>query len=265
MPDARDDEVTRLGHTFNDVLGALERALERERRFVNDASHELRTPLTLLSARVQLLRRRHRTVEEYELALTELETDIDDLIGLSDQLLDLGLVADVGSPQNGERVDLQEVVRAMSLVDFGVRVHADAAGFHVTMPAPQIRQVVANLIANARTHGLPPVDLSIRHGEGIVVLVVSDAGPGMVSDFLPVAVERFIRGDDAHSRPGTGLGLALVDALVRHHGGELRLCSAGAHHRVSPTLLFPCQHPNAGTTVTVGLPAVWLGVGSLAS
>ena len=108
VPDARDDEVTRLGHTFNDVLGALERALERERRFVNDASHELRTPLTLLSARVQLLRRRHRTVEEYELALTELETDIDDLIGLSDQLLDLGLVADVGSPQNGERVDLHE-------------------------------------------------------------------------------------------------------------------------------------------------------------
>ena len=261
VPDARDDEVTRLGHTFNDVLAALERALERERRFVNDASHELRTPLTLLSARVQLLRRRPRSVEEYRRALTELETDIGDLIGLSEQLLDLGQIPDAASKPAEEPVDVQHVVQAMGLEDLGVQLHGEAAGFRVTMPASQIRQVVANLIANAQTHGAPPIDLSIRHTGGAVVLTVTDTGTGMPPDFLPVATERFKRGDDANSRAGTGLGLAVVDALVRHHDGELRLCSTGTHHRVSPTLSFPCQHPTVGTTVTVGLPTVGLRIG----
>jgi two-component system OmpR family sensor kinase len=261
VPDARDDEVTRLGHTFNDVLAALERALDGERRFVNDASHELRTPLTLLSARVQLLRRRPRSVEEYERALTELETDIGDLIRLSEQLLDLGLVPDAESTPADEPVDVQQVVQAMGLADLGVHVNAEAAQCYVAMPASQIRQIVANLVANARTHGEPPVEVSIRSRDGTVVLTVTDAGSGISPDFLPLAVERFKRGDDAHSRPGTGLGLALVDALVRQHEGELRLCSRGAHHRVWPTLEFACEHPSSGTTVTVALAAVGLGVG----
>ena len=253
---SRDDEVTRLGHTFNDVLAALEHALERERRFVNDASHELRTPLTLLSARVQLLRRRRRTVEQYERALAELETDISDLIGLSDQLLDLGSGADAGFTQPGEPVDLREVVQAMDLAELGVELHADDADCRVAMPAPQIRQVVTNLVANARAHGEPPVDVFIDRTDATVVLTVTDAGPGIQPDFLPVAVERFRRGDDARSRPGTGLGLAIVDALVREYDGDLRLCSGGTHYSVSSTLSFPCRHQTSGTTVTMALPAV---------
>ncbi len=84
VPANRDDEVTRLGHTFNRVLGALERAAESERHFVQAASHELRTPLTTLSGRVQLARRHHRTTQEYERALAEIETDIRDLIVLAE-------------------------------------------------------------------------------------------------------------------------------------------------------------------------------------
>ena len=77
VPEGRDDEVTRLGHTLNDMLAALERSLERERRFVNEASHELRTPLTLLKSRIQLAQRRSRTVEEHEAVLDELAVDVD--------------------------------------------------------------------------------------------------------------------------------------------------------------------------------------------
>ena len=70
VPPERDDEVTRLGHTLNTMLAALEGAVDRERRFVNDASHELRTPLTLLTSRLQLARRRHRTVQDHERSST---------------------------------------------------------------------------------------------------------------------------------------------------------------------------------------------------
>ena len=255
VPNSRDDEVTRLGHTFNDVLGALERAVERERRFVNDASHELRTPLTLLSARVQLVRRRTRSVEEYERALAELETDITDLIQLSEQLLDVGLGAETRLRDIDDPVDLHDVVRSMGLDALGATVHGESGAVFVLMPAPQIRQIVGNLVSNARAHGSLPIDVRLRRDASVAVLSVSDAGTGMSPEFLPMATERFRRSDDARSRPGTGLGLALVEVLVRRHGGELRICSDGVHHRVSSTFSFECEHPSAGTTVTVALPS----------
>ena len=90
VPPGRDDEVTRLGHTLNDMLAAQEHSLEHERRFVNDASHELRTPLTLLQSRLQLARRRRRSVEEHEQVLDELTVDVARLADLADQLLTLG-------------------------------------------------------------------------------------------------------------------------------------------------------------------------------
>src|SRR5689334_9643039 len=90
VPPLRDDEVTRLGHTFNDMLAGLEQALDRERRFVDEASHELRTPITLLGSRIQLARRRPRTQEEHERILAELEVDLTRLADLAEQLLELG-------------------------------------------------------------------------------------------------------------------------------------------------------------------------------
>ena len=256
MPSDRHDEVTRLGHTFNDVLGALEHALERERCFVNDASHELRTPLTLVSARVQLLRRRPRTVHEHERALAELDTDIRDLIALSDQLLELGSATNAHAIDPDPPTDLNDVVGAMDLAEIGVQFFTTTNRSVVPMPASQIRQVVNNLIVNARAHGEPPIDVTITSAEASVVLMVSDAGPGMPPEFLSRAAERFTRSEHAHSRPGTGLGLALVDALVRGHGGEIRVCSNGLHHRNGATLDFACQHRAHGTTITVALPTI---------
>ena len=108
VPEGRDDEVTRLGHTLNDMLAALEQAMLHERRFVDDASHELRTPLTLLRTRVQLARRRTRTVAEHEAVLAELAVDVERLIALSEQLLVLG--ADGAPPV---RVDAATTVAAV--------------------------------------------------------------------------------------------------------------------------------------------------------
>jgi two-component system OmpR family sensor kinase len=255
VPTSRDDEVTRLGHTFNDVLSALEHALERERRFVDDASHELRTPLTLLSSRVQLLRGRTRSVDEHEQALAELATDIDDLIELSDRLLDLGSSA-AGSPfeHPAAVVDLRELTRAMGLDQLGIQVDIGPTPALASLTPAAFRQIVGNLVGNARTHGADPVAITVRVRADAVILSVSDTGAGMPLEFVPVAVERFRRGNEARGRPGTGLGLGLVDALIRRHDGELRICSAGAHHRVTKRFAFPCAHVEQGTTITVALP-----------
>ena len=84
---------------------------------------------------------------------------------------------------------------------------------------------------------------------------VTDAGPGMPADLLAEATHRFTRSAEARSRPGAGLGLAIVEQVVTAAGGELRLCHGGAHHAVGAPSGLPCAHGDE-MTVTVLLPAV---------
>jgi signal transduction histidine kinase len=128
------------------------------------------------------------------------------------------------------------------------------------MPDAALRQVLLNLLTNAAVHGGPPVGVAVRR-EGspvgdVVLLAVSDGGAGVPASFLPTAVERFARTDTARDRPGAGLGLALVHALVERWRGELRLCSGGVHHRYGSRFDAACHHPDRGTTATVLLPAL---------
>lgn len=261
VPPDRDDEVTRLGHTLNDMLTALDAAMARERRFVQDASHELRTPLTLLRTRVELARRRPRSREELEAVLAELDVDLTDLQALAQQLLDLSVAA----PAPDSPVDLAAVVDdvaglsgtgADGLPDcWGTVVDDDARPAPVLVAERALRQVLFNLLGNAARHGGPPVAvrLGVVHPDA-AVLTVHDDGAGVPADFLPAALLRFSRAADARERPGSGLGLSVVDQLVTAGGGELRLCSRGAHHRSVERFDVPCTHPRAGTTVTVLLP-----------
>ena len=263
VPEQRDDEVTRLGHTLNRMLDTLENALERERRFVDDASHELRTPLTLLTSRIQLARRRSRSVEEHEAVLAELAVDVTRLSALADHLLALASHEQARAEGEPAATDLASTARravehrlvagAEELGDVGVE--AASGSFVVPLRAVDAERLVGNLLANARGHGRPPVRVRIRATDDWVVLDVSDAGTGMPADLLPHAAGRFARADDARSRPGSGLGLALVDEIVRAAGGELRLCHAGTHHPAEPALGGPCDHDER-MTVTVVLPRV---------
>jgi two-component system OmpR family sensor kinase len=153
-------------------------------------------------------------------------------------------------------VDLNAVVRAMSLPDVGVQfAPSDQASF-VAMPEAQIRQVINNLVVNARAHGQDPIAVSISNVADAAVLTVRDAGPGMHPEFVPLAAERFTRGDDARGRPGTGLGLALVAGIVERHRGQIRICSNDQHHRQGADINLECRHPLLGTTVTVAIPMI---------
>ena len=235
VPPGRDDEVTRLGHTLNEMLAELERSIERERRFVDEASHELRTPLTLLSSRIQLTRRRSRTVAEHEAVLDELTTDVARLADLAEQLLALG-EASPEDPTDAVTDVLAAVDRA-AVERQGGQVIVEPPGEEVpdaAVAAGVLDRIVTNLVDNALVHGRPPVTIRVRGVAGEksdwVCLQVRDAGDGMEPALLATATGRFTRASEARSRPGAGLGLALVDGLVARAGGELRLCHAGHHH-----------------------------------
>lgn len=259
VPPLRDDEITRLGHTFNEMLTTVEGALDRERQFVTEASHELRTPITLLTSRIQLALRRPRTPAEHERILTELKVDLDRLAALSDQLLQLGRI---GGSRTSAHSDLVTVagrtINHRRLADPGHAGNLTVTLPEHPLPVPvadfELERVVTNLLDNAAAHGTPPVEVSVdAPAPGWARLMVADAGAGMPPTLLATATQRFTRAEEARPRPGSGLGLSMVDALVAGAAGELRLCHQGRHATHGRPNPVPCTHGPA-MTVTVLLP-----------
>lgn len=260
VPALRDDEVTRLGHTFNDMLTALEGALNRERQFVNEASHELRTPITVLAGRIQLALRRPRPQAEHERILAELTVDLARLARLVDQLLELGGASTRHVPGSADLASV--VVRVVSQRRLAVPAQAGDTKVNLA-PGPlpvniadfELERILNNLLDNAAAHGSPPFEVSVDHPTSRWArLIVTDSGAGMPPSLLQSATQRFTRADQARTRPGAGLGLALIEALVTQAGGELRLCHAGHHSTHGQPAPVACDHTVA-MTVTVLLPS----------
>jgi len=233
VPAAR-DELARLAETLNDMLARLEAALEHERRFVDDASHELRTPLALLKTELELALRHPRPREQLENALRSAAEDTDRLIRLAEDLL---LVARFDQGQLPIR---REPLSARAVLDRAVERFATSAAeqgrsltlrdgrdAYVDADPARLDQAIENIVDNALVHGRGPIVLDARATRDEVALHVSDSGPGLPTDFSARAFDRFSRGSEARSAGGAGLGLAIVDLIVRGHGGRVELRNSG--------------------------------------
>ena len=221
-----DDEIRRLGETLNAMLARLEAAIEREQGFVADASHELRTPLASLKTELELALRRDRTADELRRALRSATEETDRLSRLADDLLVLAR-SDRGTlPLRLERIP------ARGLLD-RVAAQFRTSGRDVQVQVPdglelegdrlRLEQALGNLIANAATHGDGAVTVSAQERDGTVELHVEDEGPGVPPGFEDRAFERFTRADESRTGGGAGLGLAIVAAIARAHGGRAGL------------------------------------------
>jgi len=235
-------EVGRLGTAFNRMLGHVASALtarehsERKvRRFVADASHELRTPLASIRGYAELTRMHGGDLPpDVTHAISRIESESVRMTELVEDLLLLARL-DEGRELAALPVDLARVLgeavgdaqAAGPGHDWEVRV-TDAA-IDVVGDEPRLRQVVTNLLANARVHtpeGTHVVASLDREGDD-VVLSVADDGPGIPPELLGSLFERFARGDSSRSRRAgsTGLGLAIVRAVVEAHHGEVDVVS----------------------------------------
>jgi heavy metal sensor kinase len=228
-----DDELARLAETLNAMLERLEEAIQRERRFVDDASHELRTPLSNLKAGLELALRRSRTAVELEASVRSAAVETHRLERLAEDLLVLARADRGRLPIRREPVDVARMVGG-TVESFAARAAERHVRIDVCVPEAlpadvdelRIRQAVSNLLDNG-IRAVPSggrVSIAAERDDGSLRLEVRDSGPGFPPDFLPVAFEAFTRPDAARSRPygGVGLGLAIVAAVAQAHGGSVR-------------------------------------------
>jgi two-component system OmpR family sensor kinase len=265
VPDADTDprtEVGQVGAALNRMLGHVGQALAvrqasemRVRQFVADASHELRTPLAAIRGYAELTRRGRDTVPpDIAHALGRVESESARMTTLVDDLLLLARL-DSGRPLDRDPVELSRLV-----VDAVTDAHAAGRDHQwrlelpdeaVTVPGDTARlhQVLANLLANARTH--TPHDTIVVTRLSTVdkdwaVITVTDNGPGIPERLQPDIFERFARGDSSRSRAAgsTGLGLAIVSAVVEAHGGTVGVTSRPGQTSFEVRLPGAEQGPN---------------------
>jgi two-component system OmpR family sensor kinase len=236
-------EVGQVGIALNAMLDNVEGALrarheseQRVRQFVADASHELRTPLASIRGYAELSRREREPVPAAVThALARVESEAIRMGALVEDMLLLARLDD-GRPLEREPVDLSRLA-----VDAVSDAHAAAPSHRWELDLPEcpvqvtgdrarLHQVVANLLANARTHTPQGtvVTTSLRQADGWVRLSVHDTGPGVPAPLQRTVFDRFTRGDTARVRVtgSTGLGLSIVQAVARAHGGRVELDSA---------------------------------------
>ena len=244
LPEATGDtEVAHLTSALNQMLGRIEESfaakVESEsklRRFVADASHELRTPLTAIRGFAELHRQGAIKGEE---KTAELVRRIEqESIRMSTLVEDLLLLARLDQSREMEKdpVDLHTLVKEAV-------ASAQAAGpnhpISLSLPSEdlfvlgdshRIHQVIANLLANARTHTPEgtPIAIALTHSGSEITIAVSDQGPGLSKEDQERIFERFYRADPSRVRnggEGSGLGLSIVDAVMKAHGGRVTVDS----------------------------------------
>lgn len=229
------DEIARLGHTFNGLLGRLHDALSREQALVADAGHELRTPLTVLKGELELARRPGRSRDELAGTVEIAVEETNRLVRLTEDLLFLS-TGENARDLHAREFDLTAVVagavRSVSALDAAQHVQITVSGpEHVSATGDPdwIRQAVENLLINALRHA--PAGTSIRvtvsQEASTTGVSVADDGLGFPVQFLPFAFDRFTRADRSRARSaeqadglgGNGLGLAIVRSVLSRHGG----------------------------------------------
>lgn len=247
-------EVGDVGLALNAMIDNVESALhvratsERQlRQFVADASHELRTPLASIQGYTQLLQ---KDSVDTDLALSRITSESQRMSGLVEDMLLLARL-DAGRELEAVPVDVVPlVVDALSDAHaagpghlWSLDIDEDAAASCVVIgDEAGMRQILANLLANARIHTPEGTHVVVgaHAGTGEVRISVADDGPGIPEEVRPIVFNRFVRGDTSRTRSGTGssgLGLSIVSSLAQAMGGRVDLNTS-----------------EDGTTFTVVLP-----------
>jgi signal transduction histidine kinase len=246
------DEIGRLAKTFNKMLERLETSFAMQKNFIANASHELRTPLTSINGQLEVLMMKDRSETEYKIALASVLDDIKSLIDLSNRLLMIARTSAEGPVHFNKKIRIDEILwQAQEEIirfnnDYRINISmddslTDSDQMIVVGDDSLLKVAVSNLIDNACKYSSNhTVDIKFRHIEKFIEVVFEDKGIGISETDQHKIFEPFYRGANTISFSGTGVGLALVNQIIKNHNGTVKLVS----------------QLGKGTIVTVLLPTV---------
>lgn len=244
------DEIGKLARTFNRMLERLEESFAMQKDFIANASHELRTPLTSINGQLEVLMMKDRSADDYRTALASVLEDIKSLINLSNRLL---LIARTSAESPGymyKKVRIDEIIwqAREEIMRFNNEYHINISIDNSLTDSDQmlilgdeslLKVAATNLIDNACKYSQDKsVNIKFEPGEKWIAVAFEDRGIGISEEDQKKILEPFYRGTNAMSVHGTGIGLALVNRIVRNHNGSIHISSkTGKGTRV--ILTFP--------------------------
>ena len=242
------DEVLRLGASFNAMLARLHESFRRLSEFSSDLAHELRTPLNNLLGQTHVALSRPRTPREYQDVLESNAEELERLRKMTEDMLFLAKADDTQTRLDCQAFELREeadkVAEYFAVVaeDRAVRVEVEGAA-RLFADRRLVQRALNNLLANAVRHAPPGTAVTIRlagRADGGVDLTIANAGAGIAPEHLPRLFDRFYRTDPSRpdSSESNGLGLAIVQSIMRLHGGVATAASV-AGGETTFTLHFP--------------------------
>lgn len=246
------DEIGRLAKTFNKMLERLETSFGMQKNFIANASHELRTPLTSINGQLEVLMMKDRSTAEYKSALRSVLDDIKSLIDLSNRLLMIARTSAEDPVHFNKKIRIDEILwqvqEEITRFNKGYRINismddslTDSDQMIVVGDDSLLKIAVSNLIDNSCKYSSDhTVDIRFRHIEKFIEVVFEDRGIGISEGDHQKIFEPFYRGANTISFSGTGIGLPLVDQIIKNHNGTVKLVS----------------QIGKGTVVTVLLPTV---------
>ena len=249
------DEWNYLTETLNDLLNRLQESFVIQRRFISAASHELSTPLTSISSQLEVSLQKDRATEEYRLVMQSVYQDVRDLSKLTQTLLEFATMSGNtgGIELNLIRIDevLMRLPGEMTKMDKGYLVKLefdqlpdDEERLLVFGNAELLFTAIKNIVSNACKYSinrLAKVKLSVD--QSIIIVSVEDEGKGIPENELQNIFQPFYRTEDSRSIVGFGMGLPLVNRIIKLHKGHIKVNSV-----VGKGTTFNIQLPIAGNT-----------------
>lgn len=238
-------ELTPVVNAINRFMSRLDRQMETTNNLIADSAHQLRTPIAALRAQTELATE-ESDPKALSVSLARIHARSRSLSRLTDQLLNRALIIHRNDSVVRTRVDLRTV--AMETADeFDIDSQGRARELRLQLPefavwvrgdVLSLREACKNLVNNAFVHGQPPVTLIVETIGDKVVLAIQDQGQGMPLQTELRAGERFVQADETSNRLGTGIGLAIVQEVLKAHDGKL-LFSPADRQGLKVSMVFP--------------------------
>lgn len=230
------DELARLVVTFNRLLDRLQTAFNAQKMFLSNISHELKNPLTVIISQIEIVLQKDRPEAEYKLTLQSVLDDAQELNLVSDKLMQLAKINASGNEVEFEKTRVDEVIwqaKAALLkshpnytVGFEiVNLPEDEEKLFVKANEQLLRTALTNLMDNGCKFS-PDRKVRVRLSflpEGNAVIEIQDQGPGIPEDEVQMVFEPFYRSPKTEKVKGSGVGLSLVDSIMKLHRIDLKI------------------------------------------